>query len=207
MKPVLETVIDKNGAESQRFSPTGRMILFAISRAKNPTFTDNECAADVGVMPATVSGWKSKYGSFFGSWLEEMIDQHMPDKEAEMLHAVGMVEAMQGNFNFWKEMARTKGVIKEESKPLHITINTDFSHVAIGDFDEQRARLLSELRGVGQSGKSRVALPLTVEHAGGGAGAGDRAGPVQEGSLALANSLGTDRGQPRTRKSVPAFSK
>jgi len=169
------------------------MILYAICKAKNPSWTDAEIAADCGFNDATVYHWKTKYGSYFSSWLEEMIDCQAPDKEAEMLHAVGMIHALQGSFQHWKEMAKTKGVIKEDQKPLTVNINTDFSHIAIGNFDEERARILSSLRGVGRSSKPGVAGTPAIDITPSNKSEGGGASEVQDGSMALANSLGSDR--------------
>jgi len=206
MRKVLDKTFGKNGDVIETFCPTAKQILFAMCKAKNAHMTDSEVAHEVGITPQAVSRWRCDYGSSFSGWLEEMIDQYAPDKDAELLHAVGMVHAVQGNYNFWKDMAKSKGVIKEDSKPMHITINTDFSHISIGDFHEERARLLSELRGVGKSGKSRVAEPVTIEHQGGSESKGDRTSEVQDRSMALANPLGSNRGRARTRQPVPALS-
>jgi len=205
MKKVIEQTFGKNGDVIETFCPTSRMMLYAMCKAKNPTWSDPEIASELGFGTSTIGSWK-RYGSAFTSWLEEFIDQHAPDKEAELLHAVGMVEALQGNYNFWKDLAKSKGVIKDEAKTFNLTINTDMSHIAIGDFNEQRARLLSELRGVGISGKPRVAEPVTIEHSSSSKGPGDRASEVQDRQVALVDSLGSDRGFTRKRKPVPTVS-
>ncbi len=205
MKPVMSKTFGKNGDVIETFTPTSRQMLYAMCKAKNPTWSDPEIAKELGFGSATIGSWK-RYGSAFTSWLEEFIDQHAPDKEAELLHAVGMVEALQGNYNFWKDLAKSKGVIKEDTKNLTINLNTDFSHISIGDFNEQRARILSELRGVGVSGKSGVAEPVTIEHQGSNKGPGNRAGKVQGRPMAFLDTLGTDRGRNGTAESVPAVS-
>ena len=205
MKKVIDQTFGKNGDVLEVFTPTAKMIIYAICLAKNPLWTDAEVSRETGITPVSISRWR-KYGSAFTEWLEEFLDQHAPDKEAELLEAVGMVNAIQGNYNFWKDMAKARGVIKEDSRSLTINLNTDFSHISLGDFDEQRARLLSELRGVGVSGKSRVAEPLTIEHQGSDKSSGDRVGEVQNGSLALANPLGSNRGRRRAGQPVPALS-
>ncbi len=164
MKPVMSKTFGKNGDVIENFAPTAKQILFALSKAQNPTLSDNEILDNLGIHRNSLYQWKTKYGHKFTEFVEEMIDSHAPDKGAELLEAVGMVEALQGSFNHWKEMSKIKGLIKDESSTTKITINTNFEHVSLGgNFDEQRARLLSELRGVGKSGKPRVAEPVTID--------------------------------------------
>ena len=206
MKQVLQEVTDKNGNISIKFNATAKMILFAIGKAKNPSWSDNEVLDDIGIHRNSLSQWKTKYGSHFTSFIEEMIDNFAPDKGAELLEAVGMVNALQGNYNFWKDLAKTRGVIKEDAKSVSLTINTSFEHISLGDFNEQRARLLSELRGVGVSGKSGVAEPVTIEHKASGKGPGNRAGKVQTRSVAFLDTLGSDRRCNGTTESIPAVS-
>lgn len=208
MRKVLDEVITKNGDVVKRFVPTGRMILYAVTRAKSPTLVDKEICELTGLAPPTIASWSAKYGHDYLEWLEEMIDQFMPDKEAEMLHAVGMIESLQGNFQFWKEMAKTKGVIKEDVKNLSVTINTDFSHVVNGEsFEDARKRILQSLRGVGESGKSRMAESAAIQHAGSSKSKGAGTRTVQERSVVLADPLGSDGGLSGTGQPLPAFSK
>lgn len=179
MKPVLSKTFGKNGDVIETFTPTARQILFALAMAKSPHLVEEEIAAEIGLSKTTLKTWKEKYGTKWQNWLEEMLDQHAPDKDAELLKSVGMIHALQGNYQFWKDLAKTAGVIKEDAKPLHVTINTDFSHIALGDFNEERARLLSELRSVGKSGKPGVAEPLTIDVTPGREGERNRTRKVQ----------------------------
>jgi hypothetical protein len=122
-----------------------------------------------------------------------MIDSHAPDKGAELLEAVGMVEALQGSFNHWKEMSKIKGLIKDDSSTTKITINTNFEHISLGDFNEERTRLLSELLGVGKSGRPRLASTPAIDVTPSSKSEGDRTGEVQDRQVEMADTLGTDR--------------
>lgn len=194
MKPVVERIIDKNGGTFTRFNPTGKMIYYAVTLAQNPTLTEKEVLSLCRLPKITLDRWKEKYGSEFSYWLEEMVDQCGYDEKAAAIEAVGMVEALQGNYNFWKDMAKKNGVIEGDSK-LTININTDFSQVLVAgeSFEERRKQLLSQIRGVGESGKPRLAGASTPEHAGSSKSAGARAGEVQERSVVLADPLGSNR--------------
>lgn len=203
MKPVIEEVITKDGDVITRFSATGRMWIFARFKALEPGLTDEEIAKKCDFSHSIIYTWKKKYGPHFASWLEEAVDMFSNEHGAAMLEAVGMAQALQpNNFQYWREMARTKGVIKDEVKTQNITINTDFSAIiAGGDFDDARRRLLSEIRGVGYTREPRV---VDVTPPGQREGSGDRAGQVQGEPVALADPLGDDGGRAERRASLPA---
>lgn len=129
----------------------------------------------LGLHVRTIKRWKELYDepkaeeNYFSRWLEEAIDIHAAtdDHKKTILEAVGMVNAVNGNFQFWREMARTQGVIKEEPKNTSITINTDFSQIAIGaNFDEARRQILRDATGVELPRGTTVAptLELRQEH-------------------------------------------
>ena len=195
MRPVLETVIGKDGDERTIFSPTAKMMLYAMRKAKSPGMPEGELCASINVEPSTPRKWKEKYGSYYSEWLEEFMELHVGN-DAELLEAVGMAQALQsGNYQFWRDLSRMKGVLKDEIKPSHITINTDFSQILIasgGDFEAARERLLAAARGVELGERPRV---VDVTKLGEPKSPGDGAAEVQERSMALAHALGADRGR------------
>lgn len=208
MKPVIQTIIDKNGAEEIRFNPTAQMVLYSIHRGKNPGMSTSEVCALAGINPGLPGKWSAKFGSYFTNWLEEAIDFHVDD-DAAVLERVGMIHAAQGNYNFWKDMARTKGVIKEEAPKRSLTINTDFSQVLIavgGDFNAARSRLLSAHRGVADAGEPGLVSAPSSNGSGVGSGAGNRAGELQKRSMEIPDALDTDGGRAEQREPVPALS-
>lgn len=206
MKSILRRVIDKNGSEEMVFLPSARMILYSIEKAKNPGLSDSEVCALAGIDPQLPMRWRVKYHTYFTNWLEEAVDQDSGN-DAAILERVGMVNALQGNFSFWKEMARSKGVIKDEEPKRGITVNTDFRVIMMasnGDLDAVRNQLLQATRGVGHEGGSGVALPDSKRER---ASPGSGAGQMQAGPLALDNALGPDGGRPERREPVPAVPK
>lgn len=207
MKPVLQTVIDKNGGETTVFHPTARMILFSVVKSRHPGMSDEEACLEAQLDPQLPARWAGKYGSYYLDWIEEAIDQGVAADDAAVLERVGMVNALQGNFQFWREMARTKGVIKEELPSKGITINTDFTVVLAavgGDVHAARARLLQAARGLGDPGGSGMASPLSL---GQPAGAGARAGELQARPVEMAHALGANRGRAEQGPAIPAVSK
>lgn len=146
--PLVGT-ISKSGEVITRFEPSGNQLLFAMNKAKNPHLSEEEVCDMMHMARRNLTAWKTKYGSHFLEWLEEAVDTFGNDQEAKMLEAVGMMQALKSNnYQYWRDMARTKGVIKEEVKTQNITINTDFSQILIGDVKTARERILQELRGV-----------------------------------------------------------
>lgn len=202
MKPVRELIIGKSGEETIRFNPTGHQILFAIEKAKAPGESDYELAKRAGVDAANPSKWAKKYGQLYLEWLEEFVEASHFSKQAEILEAVGMVHATQGQYSYWKDMARKHGVIQDEAKTLALTVNTDFTQILIGDPLEARRRILQEARGVVVQGGVGVAAPSGIgEQTSPGSGAGN----VQDGPVEVLNALDTNRRQSEFRESVPVI--
>lgn len=205
MKPILQTVIDKNGKEEQQFSPSPKMILYSIYKGRNPAKTEQEVCELAGLDSQLPGRWSRKYGSYYTDWLDEAIDGECGQDAALVLERVGMIQATQkGNYQYWRDLARKHGVIQDEVKPAQITINTDFTAIlAMGDLNAARTRILQELRGVGIPAGSRV---VDVTPVGEHKGPGTRASEVQGRSMALPNSLGSNRGRPEQGSSLPALS-
>lgn len=181
------------------------MILYSVKKAKNPHLSDGEACDLAGIDRQLPSRWLAKYGHHYREWIEEALDHDSAD-DAEVLERVGMVNAVQGNYQFWRDMARQKGVIKEEVKEVKISINTDFSALlngVNGDIVEARKRILLKARGVVVPGGPGMAAAAGV---GEYPGAGDGAGELQERPLEMANALGTDRGRSERDQPLPALS-
>lgn len=151
MKPALRTVIDKNGGEETVFTPTALMVLYSIYKAKNQHLSDGEVCDLAKIDRKLPMRWRVKFGTYFTDWLEEAMEFESGD-DAMVLERVGMMQAAQpGNFQYWKEMAKTKGVIKEEVPKQALTINTDFAVVlqaSGGNLEKAREQLMQELRGI-----------------------------------------------------------
>lgn len=206
MRKVLEKVVDKNGATTIRFSPTAHMRIFAMEKAKNPGAGDRDVCREAGLDPQCAEKWAERYGSHYLEWLEEFIEQTPSGKEAALLERVGMVQALEpGNFQYWRELARTHGVIKEEVREQKITINTDFSQILIAgeDFEDARRRILQKYRGVVDAREPRV---VDVTRKREQASPGDGTGDLQKEPLALDHALGEDGGHAKQGEPVSALS-
>ncbi len=209
MKSVIYTVTDKNGNDQTTFQATPRMILYAITASKHPTLVEDELCDLIGIHRRSIKRWKELYDrpkqdkNYFSDWLEEFTDANtnVDEQKKAVLEAVGMINATQGNFQFWREMARTQGVIKEEPKNTSITINTDFSQIAIGaNFDEARRALLRSTQGVELPRTAPVAPVIEHQQP---QGVGSGASGVQEEPVAVHDTLGSNRGHAKRGRSVP----
>lgn len=208
MKSVRHVVIDKNGGEQVSFNPTGHMVLFAIEKAKAPGEGDPELARRAGISPSQPAAWAKKYGTMYLAWLEEFIEASHFSRQAEVLEAVGMIHATQGQYAYWKDLAKKHGVIADEVKEVRVTLNTDFNIVlAQGDLADARRRILQEVRGLGEPGKPRVVDVTPPKDTTSPEGAGSGAGDMQGRSVALPPPLVRDGGQPERGTPVPAVSK
>lgn len=205
MKPCKEVIIGKSGEETVRFNPSARMVLFAIEKSKAPGDGDGELARRAGIDSETPRMWAKKYGQLYVEWLDEFVETAGFSREAEVLEAVGMLHATQGNYQFWSQMAKKHGVIADEVKEVRVTLNTDFNIVlAQGDLADARRRILQEVRGLGDPGKPRVVDVTPPKDAAGTQGAGSGAGDMQGRSMALSPPLVRDRGQPERGTPVSA---
>lgn len=195
MKPVVERIIDKNGGETTRFHATGQMFLFAMEKAKAPGEGDGELAKRAGIPSGSPRKWAQKYGSLYLEWLDEFVEATHFSRQAEVLEAVGMVNATQGDHKFWKDMAKKHGVISEETKDIRVTINTDFNVIlAQGDLADARRRILQEVRGLGNEGEPGVVDITPSEDTSSPESTGGGAGNLQGRPMALPTPLGRNRG-------------
>lgn len=207
MKRVRHVVFDKNGEEHEQFNPTPRMIIFAAEKSKNPEMGDPDIARLAGLDPASPGMWVRKYGALYLTWLEECIEATAFGKEAQVLEMVGMIEASQGAFSFWKEMARKHGVIQDEVKELTVQVNTNFTTILAGESaQDARRRLLQEIRGLGNGGKPVVVDVTPSENTASPTSTGDRASNVQGGPVALPAALGSNRRRTKRREPIPGVS-
>ncbi len=184
------------------------MLLFAISKVRNPDLSDAEIFKELGSSKNLHKEWVKRYGKAYTDWLEEYMEGQTYRK-SDLLEAVGMAQALQaGNYQYWRDMAKTHGVIRDEPKTsTTININTDFNQILSEgkSFEESRRELLARLRGVEYKGRPRVVDAVGVTVSGGDGSEGDRASGVQEKPVAVDNSLGKDGGCSEPREPVPAI--
>lgn len=209
MKPVIYTTTTKSGDKETVLNPTPRMLLYAITWAKDLTRVEDEVCDAIGIHRRSIKRWKELYDqpkqqrNYFSEWLEDTVESlaNTDEQKKSILEAVGMIEATQGGYQFWRDMSRTYGAIKEEVKSTSITINTDFSQIAIGaNFDEARRALLKSTQGVELPRTAPVA-PIIEHQQPQGVGGGT--GGVQEEPVAVLDPLATNGRYAKRGRAVP----
>lgn len=149
--PVLEKKYDSKGNEiGVQFNPTASMLNFAVSRAatKNLHKTNEELCRELGLSISIIDGWQDRYGEHFTDWLVEALETYsQPIKES--LFAIGYKLAMQGDVNFWKPLATTFGVVKNETIDINVLPQKvkKLEEMTPMELEEYQQRLLASGRG------------------------------------------------------------
>lgn len=183
------------------------MILYGIYKGRLPGLSDGEICDKAKIDRQLPMRWRVKYQTYFTDWLEEVIEQESGD-DALVLERFGMMQALQpGNYQYFRDMAKTKGVIKEEQPKAGLTINTDFTVImtaAGGNLDAVRHQLLQAARGLADTGGSRV---VESHRLGEPESKGDRTSDVQAEPVEVVDALGPDGGRSEQGEPIPAVPK
>lgn len=190
-KEVLE-VRTVNGVEVTKFHATPAMRLFALSsffdpelRGKSP---DKICKA-IGISNARYREWLG-YEPWFSEWLEELRASLGGANRRAALEFVGMQQAMNGEFNFWKAMALKEGVISPDRLDVGAAIPANLGAMkdaSQSDLDALQNSILAGLRSQGEPGE--VAL---VEGPDGWERESDQSGTAEvPGSVVSVDELGS----------------
>lgn len=116
------------------FTPSPKMlrVVVELNKAENGALVTEEILKKCRVSQDEFDSWMRDYmlvsldadgavkskKNYFLSWWESALDIGS-GIEKELLRLVGMEKALEGDFNFWKEMARTFGA----TAPDEVTIN------------------------------------------------------------------------------------
>lgn len=209
--PVLEKIFDKDGEiVGYRFNPTGSMYRFAMERAKpeNLGLENKIILQRVGLSEAMINSWTHQYGEHFTEWLHDALETFAQPIQ-NSLAGVGYLEAMRGGpqgFPYWKELARTYGVIKNEAIDVNIVSDKarKLNDLTPEQLEQERSALLASLREMEDEGGSGMAQ-ATEERQPGSTGHGDS--PRQEGPVGLDNAMGDDGGHTQQDPALSAVSR
>lgn len=154
------------------FRPTLKMLRTVVEMGldKNQGKSTEEILEQCGVTESEWKRWWSegkfleeKEGrtverNYFEEWWDSAL-QIKSGEEREMLRQVGLQKALDGNFNFWKEMARTYGSVTEEpaegpKKAIPFNLPTNATPEQLRD---ARQKLLESHRAVDDSAGSGMA--------------------------------------------------
>lgn len=140
-----------NGKTEVQFVPMSQMYAFAMARAmpQNAAKDDAEICEFINLKKQTLNNWRNDYNPYFDEWLENFILTHTNKKLLkQMLEAVGIKKALEGEFNFWKSLALREKIITPEAMNLNV-IPVDLKNYDEWNESEiasQRQALLDSLR-------------------------------------------------------------
>ena len=156
------------------FSPSLKMlrVVVEMSKDEHQKKTNEEILKICGVTEKEWRDWWNgyiihEYGpdgevtsskNHFQEWWDSAL-QIKSGEERALLRQVGMQKALDGNFNFWTEMAKTYGSVTDEpAEPARKTIKFDLPKNATPEqLREARQKLLESHRAVGESGSAGLA--------------------------------------------------
>lgn len=119
----LKSVKDRNGTViGYEFNPSSQMRIWLNLRSdkRNAGKPDHEILKEVGWKQDLVNEWLDKFGEEFVEWYQDAL--HIASKPIkDLLTQVGNEKAM-SDFQYWKELARTHGVISAEKTETELSV-------------------------------------------------------------------------------------
>lgn len=185
----LKEEFDRNGNLTKTdFYPSADQLRYAAARSslKNEQKSDKELLKELSIPQNSLNKWETEYGNHFREWLYWYIENTRgPIRDA--LFAFGLDQAFRGNYNFWKDVARTAGAISSEKVELKATITKgvdELANLSDGAIEAEFNNLVAELTGT--KGSNEEEAPA-LEGDSGGERERDKVGvsALQEGSEAL----------------------
>lgn len=140
-----------------QFNPTPQMYAYAMQRGKpeNISRRDDEICEQINLHPSNVAKWRKEADPYFSEWLENFLlrNSSVPILK-KMLEDVGNQKALEGEFNFWRQMALKHGVIAHEQQTLNIVpVNlSQYDKWTDAELESYRHSLLSAVKGVEEQG-------------------------------------------------------
>lgn len=163
-----------------RFEPSVKMLRFvvALNNPENSKFSNSEILEKLSISDKEHAAWWNDFViheqdpqgnitnslNHFEKWFDNAL-QIRSSEERALLRHVGMTKALEGNFNFFKEMGKTFGAITDEEvdrapSVIPFTIRGDATPEEIAD---ARQKLLSEVRALEHASGPRVVGALTKQ--------------------------------------------
>lgn len=140
------------------FNPNAAMMIFSMYAfcdkdlsGKSP---EKICEA-IGIARNSYDQFQ-KYNPFFEEWLESRRLALGGKSKKAALEAIGMEQALKGEFNFWKAMALKEGVIAPDKMEIGISIPSNLP--ALKELDDEHIAalensIMATLRGESESGE------------------------------------------------------
>jgi hypothetical protein len=181
------------GVEHMVFTPTPQMQLFAMSlfcdHALSRRPPEEICEA-IGLSKKSYDGFL-RYEPWFSEWLEKRRMELGGKNKRSVLEAIGMEQALKGEFQFWKPLAIREGVISHDKIEIGATLPASleaYKEMNVDDLKALENSVMAGLRGDAHAGEIVMAQgPEGWERASDSCGASEVQGPV-----VLDDELGTD---------------
>ncbi len=184
---------DRNGTIiGYEFTPSSQMRIWINLRSdkRNANKPDLEILKEVGWKQELVNEWMDKFGDPFIEWYQDaLVIASKPIKD--LLTQVGNEKAMT-DFAYWKELARTHGVISAEKTETELSVGAltrNLDKLSPDELQRRANAMLSQARTLEHS--TDVDLAGTPDDEGQGSG-GDGAGPSEGGPVAVPNAPRSD---------------
>lgn len=161
LKPIKDAHSRTVGIE---FRPSLKMlkVALAFSRAENLNQSNAEVLKALKITEDEFGSWFRDYvitetnpdgtikssKNYFEEWWDEQL-QIKSGEEKEMLRAVGMRKALDGHFQFWKELSRTYGTISPEFVEHHhhvVPFNLGHENATPENLKAARTKLMAAQR-------------------------------------------------------------
>lgn len=198
----LKEEFDRNGGLVRtEFIPTADQIRYAAARSSlaNEKKSDSELLKELGISKGAIQRWMNEYDPHYSQWLYWFMENlRAPIRDA--LAGIGLDRAMRGEYNFWKDMARTHGAISSDKQEIKLTVSRGVDELASltpEQLEAEQHRLIGELTG------TSVAPPPEAE---GPESSVLGTSPLQEGPVALPLPVGSDGGLPGPDAALQAVS-
>lgn len=182
----------KNGSiASAEFLPDVQMRLWVVARAdrQHKDSSDEALLRRLKWKSTLITDWKRWFDPGFSEWYADAIyAQGSPLRS--LLEQIGRENAYKGDYNFWRDLARTHGVISNETVEHKINIGQftkGLENLSDAELEKRANSMLSASRGVENQGTIDLAGTIDI---GGQAGDGDRVGEMQEKPVVLAEPRG-----------------
>ncbi len=188
---VLQPVFDRNGQQiGIKFYPTPNMRIWVQERVKpeHKGKSDEEVARSMGANESYVKYWANRYGEHFLDWYEIELERAISPIKA-LLHAVGIEKALEGDFQYWKELSRTWGVISAEQVEQKISVSRaadQYDNLTEEQLIERQKKLIRQAQSLEHERTDDVAGESSV---GGQGSSSNGSGDVQEGLLANIDAM------------------
>lgn len=145
--------------EVMKFYPDQRMKLFAMTLYCDKSVSSGNPAAvclAAGIPANSYERFCDQFGEFFEEWLEDRRLQLGGKNKKAALEAVGLEQALAGDFQFWKPLAIREGVIDADRMEVGFNIPSSLpalKELNVSELKSLENTIMAGLRGESEPGE------------------------------------------------------